>query len=308
MSVLSISLFGKFTARRDGRIVKLPGGKPQELLSYLLVYRNRPHSREVLAETIWGDAQAEKNKKQLRQTLWQLNSILAPRQSKTGPPLLVIDLDWVQINAESGIVLDIASFDEAALIVQNISGRQLEADCARLLESAVGLYVGDLLECNYQDWCFYERERLQNTYLMLLDKLVCYYYQAGLFEKGLMLAYRILAIDGTHEKSHRQIMRFHYLSGNRPAALKQYEKCVEVLKQEMNVGPDKRTHALYEQLRSDNYQHSGVPEEDPFPPNAPKFSLSGTVTRLKKLDLIIDKIQKELRKELEIAETTLNLQ
>lgn len=202
---------------------------------------------------------------------------------------------------------DVADFEDAAAIAQSIPGRLLNETLAQELEAAVELYLGDLLESNYQDWCFYERERLQNIYLMLLDKLICFYYHAGLFDKGLLLAFKVLAIDGTHEKSHRHIMRFHYLSGNRPAALRQYDRCAQVLEHELNVAPDKRTLALYEQLRSDNYKNSALIDEDRLAPHAaPRFSLSGTVSRLKKIDHIIDKIQKELRKELEIAETTLH--
>ena len=34
------------------------------------------------------------------------------------------------------------------------------------------VYRGDLLEGCYQDWCLFERERLQNAYLAMLDKLM----------------------------------------------------------------------------------------------------------------------------------------
>jgi hypothetical protein len=33
---------------------------------------------------------------------------------------------------------------------------------AQLLKDAVNLYCGDLLEGWYQDWCLFERERLQS--------------------------------------------------------------------------------------------------------------------------------------------------
>jgi len=40
------------------------------------------------------------------------------------------------------------------------------------LQEAVRLSYADLLEGWYQDWCLYERERLQNIYLLILDKLM----------------------------------------------------------------------------------------------------------------------------------------
>jgi DNA-binding SARP family transcriptional activator len=63
MVSLSISLFGKLSVRRDDKT--LPGidaCKVQELLSYLLIHRDRPHSREALAGLLWGDTSTEKSR------------------------------------------------------------------------------------------------------------------------------------------------------------------------------------------------------------------------------------------------------
>ena len=50
MSGMKIHLFGKFCVSRDEQPVQgFDALKEQELLSYLLINRNRPHSREILA-------------------------------------------------------------------------------------------------------------------------------------------------------------------------------------------------------------------------------------------------------------------
>jgi len=56
--------------------------KVQELLCYLLVHRDRPHHREVLAELLWNNANTPYSKKYLRKTLWQLQTALI--QSRRG--------------------------------------------------------------------------------------------------------------------------------------------------------------------------------------------------------------------------------
>jgi hypothetical protein len=46
----------------------------------------------------------------------------------------------------------------------------LSAKALELL-SYLLLYRGDLIEAWYQDWCIYERDRLQLTFLAMLEKL-----------------------------------------------------------------------------------------------------------------------------------------
>jgi DNA-binding SARP family transcriptional activator len=48
------------------------------------------------------------------------------------------------------------------------------------------------------------------------------------------------------------MMRLYYLAGNRTAALRQYEHCVQALRRELAVDPAARTVALYEQIRAEH--------------------------------------------------------
>src|SRR4029453_9228778 len=88
--------------------------------------------------------------------------------------VLIVEPDWVRLNPEADLWLDVAVFERAFALVQGVPGQELDAQRARPLQDAVQLYEGDLLEGWYQDWCLYERERLQNTYLAMLDKLTGY--------------------------------------------------------------------------------------------------------------------------------------
>ena len=66
---LKVALFGRFRVVQDApQIEGFDGQKVRELLSYLFVFRDRPHARAYLAESLWGDQPPEKSKKNLRQT------------------------------------------------------------------------------------------------------------------------------------------------------------------------------------------------------------------------------------------------
>jgi DNA-binding SARP family transcriptional activator len=115
------------------------------------------------------------------------------------------------------------------------------------------------LEGCYQDWCIYERERFQHMYLAMLDKLMDHCEACREYEEGLGYGSAILRCDRARERTHRRLMRLHYLARNRTAALRQYAQCVDALREELGVGPSRRTTALYEQIRADHL--AGLPFE-----------------------------------------------
>src|SRR6185369_1679789 len=95
----------------------------------------------------------------------------------------------------------------------------------------------------------YERELLQNKYLMILDKLLGYCLTHQEFDAGQRYGALILRYDRAREHTHRRLMRLHHLAGDRTAALRQYERCALALREELGVKPDQRTVALYEDIR-----------------------------------------------------------
>lgn len=92
MPHLQVRLFGKFRIHVDTKLTKgLDASKEQELLSYLLIHRDRHHSREALAALLWGETSTDKSKKYLRQALWHLQSVLesgGPEHTERNRPLL----------------------------------------------------------------------------------------------------------------------------------------------------------------------------------------------------------------------------
>jgi DNA-binding SARP family transcriptional activator len=255
MPALKIQLFGKFSATSDGReLEKLDASKAQELLCYLLVHRARPHPRESLAALLWGDASTEKSKKYLRQALWHLQGVLEPQAGDAAlaaPDVLRAEHDWVQLNAGCDLWLDVEAFEHASASAQGQHGAQLCVETNEELRAAVALYRGDLLEGWYQDWCLFERERLQNMYLLMLDKLMGYCDANADYEAAQLYGALILRQDRARERTHRQLMSMHYCAGDRTAAIRQYQRCVAALREELDVEPDKRTAELYQQIRAD---------------------------------------------------------
>ena len=289
-------MFGKFTAHHDaGLLTGLEATKDQELLSYLLIHRDRPHSREALASLLWGDTSTEKSKKYLRQALWHLHAALNSENGNDSE-VLMVDHDWLSLNPCSTFWTDVADFESAFLAAEGIPGRQLDAEKAVGLKDAVTLYNDDLLPGYYQDWILFERERLQNMYLLMLDKLIVYLQFRGEYEVAQGYGATILRYDPARERTHRQLMHLYSLAGDRTSALRQFERCASALKQELGVKPERKTVELYERIKSDQMGHSDVPE------NSHTSTSSDILTRLKQLQAIVSGVQRRIQRDIKSIE------
>ena len=300
MSAISFQLFGKFRVSAAERELDLHAPKHQELLCYLLVHRDRPHPRETLATLLWGNNSTEKSKKYLRQALWQIQHALEPRLGATGGGVLVVENEWVRFNAAADLWLDVAAFERAFAAARDSAGRDLGVAAVASLQEAVQMYRGDLLEGWYQDWCLFERERLQNIYFHMLDKLMSHCESAREYEQGQIYGSLILRHDPARERTHRQLMQFHYGAGDRTSALRQYERCVAALDEELGVKPDSRTNALYQRIKADDCPPN-IPDA-PSPAESSTLSLPKLLSRLRRLQKNLSDAQQQIQQDIKAVE------
>lgn len=248
MPTLNIRLFGQFSVCcGDAALEDLIPGKAKELFCYLLIHGARPLAREALATVLWEDCTSEHSRQYLRKALWQLQRALCQSGSSAGP-VLEVDAQWVSLPSCTNIRVDVIEFEQSFSRAQHPASLQ-DGSRRYALQAAVDLYGGGLLEGWYQDWCLYDRERLQNMYLVMLDKLVACCEADSEYEMGVSCAGRILDCDRAHESAHQHIMRLRYLSGDRAGALRQFEHCAAALKEELGVEPSQRTRDLCRQIR-----------------------------------------------------------
>lgn len=254
MSALHVSLFGKFRVwygDDETGVIHIEASKAQQLLSYLLLNRYRAYPRESLAELLWKKGSDAQTKKGLRQTLWQLQTILDTCTENTADRLLFVDSEWIGLNQQVDFWLDVDIFEQAASIFQDKSGAELNEQSVAQLEAALQLYRGALLEGWYEDWCLYERERLQNVAVLMLSKLIDYCETHHHYEAGIAYGERLLRLDRAHERTHQSLMRLHYLAGDRTLALRQYQRCLTALREELAVKPAHKTDELYKRMCAD---------------------------------------------------------
>jgi len=306
MARLRVFLFGKLSVHRTDRTISgLAGAKVQELFCYLLLHRDRSHPRESLASLLWGDNSTAQSKKYLRQALWQLQAALHSEVGFVNSRAFLVEPTCVRLNSETGLWLDVAEFENAFAHVRDVPSHELDAMQVRLLQGATELYQGDLLEGWYQDWCLHERERLRNAYLTMLDKLMDYRMARCDYENAATYGARILRYDRAHECTHQRLMRLQFLRGDRAAALRQYQRCVTALDEELGVQPTEATVALYQDIRLGRLgcgplTQAGVP--------AAAGPLADILGRLQRLETALGDVERQVRENTDAVRQLLSSQ
>ena len=304
MSLIKVFLFGKFRIEVDTNpIPKFEVQKARELLVYLLLNRDQPQSRERLADVLWGEISQDQANNYLRKALWQLQSNLEIH-NMSKQELVRVDGEYLQINPHCEFWLDISLFEEAFKESQGMLGRDLDESQAQMLERAVAVYRGELLDDWYQDWCLYERERLQHLFLSMLDKLMDYCELHGAYEDGMLFGERILQYDRARERTHRRLMRLYYLAGDRTAALRQFRKCSLVLKEDLDIEPAKSTRQVYEQIRSDQLDGPAAIEKT-WIRKSKADPLSNVFNHLQILHKELSQIQEQVMQDMRVIQRTI---
>lgn len=300
--MLEISLFGTGQAFYNKRpVAGFPLQQPGLLLSYLLLNRHHPIRREPLATVFWGDCPTAQSRKHLRNALWRLRHWLQDVGAMPEDYLFISEERVAFVDA-SRHWLDVIAFETAIAASRSTSGRQLSPEQAQMLEKAIDLYAGDLLEGVYSDWCLYDRERLRLAYLHALGKLTIHHGLRGHYERGLAYAEKILAVDATRENIHQQIMWLHFLAGDYSAALAQYECCRQILGDELGIQPMAETRRLYEMIAHDSahdYSLSTMKDESSQNQNNPytadNLFMHTALEKLHSLQIMMDYAGAELR-------------
>lgn len=244
MSVLHISLLGGLTLAWGDTSLPLPSGVTvRSLFAYLLTYRDRPHTRDLLAGTFWPELPDAMARRRLSQALWQIRHCL--QAADLPQPLLLAKGDSLQLNPDLPLWLDVEVFR------QRVAEGNLQD-----LKLAVALYQGDLLAGYYDDWLLAEQEQLREMFLAAVEQLVEGYKGRGEYEQALTEARRLAMEVPWREEAHREVMRLCHLLGRDNEALKQFEVCRQTLAEELDAEPSPGTVALAREIAERSEQIS----------------------------------------------------
>lgn len=229
--------------------------KVRALLAYLAVEQRYPHARETLGSLLWPEADSNTARSNLRKALFTLRKAICEDDSS---PYLIIHPDTVQFNPESDFWLDVDQLQKRLDAPLKHAHPQLEScdSCMQDLEEAAALYRGSFLQgmlidsLEFEEWLLTIREHLHTRILSAFHSLSEYYLCRGEYGLAQKYALRQVELEPYREEAHRALMQSLACSGQRSAALGQYERCRKILKEALGVEPGAKTQQLYHQIRS----------------------------------------------------------
>ena len=269
MPRLALCLLGSFQVTVDEQpIVAFESDKARALLAYLAVESGRPHSREKLAGLLWPESTEALARASLSHALTNLRHALGDCDAER--PILLASRQAVQFNPEGDAVVDVIAFVDLSGL-----GDPSRAGLTGL-EQAAALYRGRFLEgfslpdsSEFEEWLLLEQEHLHRLAMEALAHLAAAYEERDELDRALAFAWRQLELDPWWESAHRQVMRLLARSGQREAALAQYQACCRLLAEELAAEPSPETVQVYEQIRDGQLPARPAPrpeiEEPPLP-------------------------------------------
>jgi DNA-binding SARP family transcriptional activator len=234
---LQIHLLGPPLVLSAGRPLSMTRRQVRALL-YFLAAKRQLVPREELCYLFWSEAPEAVARRNLTALLTYL------RRALPLPDLLAADGDLLRLDHDRTWV-DTEAVEY--LCVRREPGR------ADILQQAVDLYRGSFLAgfslpgCpEFEAWVTRERQTWERVYLGLLASLIDNLAAAGDCAPAIALARRYLETDNLAEGIHRRLIELYAASGDRGAALAQFEECLTVLEQELGVSPLPETWATYQ--------------------------------------------------------------
>ncbi len=258
--MLQIFLLGSPQIILNGKPLReLTSAKSQALLYYLAM-SGRPESRLTLAGLLWPEKTDTEARTNLRQAVRQLRQVIGEAESG----------GYLAASRESIGFNEALPLDVDAAIFEWMANAGLGGDM-QVLQAAVHRYRGEFLSgfymddaYGYEEWMLLTRERLRSLLVQSLYALALHYTQHTEIQPGLTTVRQLLEIEPWREEAHRLMMQFLAWDGQTSAALAQFDRCRQILHDELGVEPGAETLTLYQAIRSKQYpRKTSRPEPTP---------------------------------------------
>ncbi|MEP7302710.1 MAG: AAA family ATPase, partial [Caldimonas sp.] len=169
-----------------------------------------PTSRARLATLLWPDSEPETARNSLRQRLFKLRKQLGVTLVSGSTTLALA----------AGVTHDLDDSDS-------------------VLAGAAPDFGAEMLV-----WLAQQRERRTRRTRVALVEMAERAERTQDYADALNHAQELLTVEPTSEAAHRRVIRLHYLHGDRTTALLAFDRCEQVLKDEVGAAPSAETLAL----------------------------------------------------------------
>jgi two-component SAPR family response regulator len=249
---LFIETLGGFRVIRGGAVMREDEWdriQPKQLLKVIVSSGTKRISKEALMDQLWPEERPKAAESDFKTALQRLRKSLEPTIHKDfGSSYIHLQDNVVSLDSE------LCEVDVDRFLSLLKKGEELEK-VANLKEAlsnyseAIQMYKEDFLADElYIPWVDKKREELRGRYIELLGKAASLSDRQGALKKAIDWYKKAIQADPLLEESYQKLMALYSGKGMYNEALRTYEACKKVLKEELKTKPDPMTTALYNKI------------------------------------------------------------
>lgn len=266
-AILEIRGLGGFELRLNGHPLQpeaFERRKALALLKLLILNQGNPVTRHALAEHLWPGVDEAAGSNRLHGVLHALRTVIepAPRGRRW---VFVCNLgELYYFNMQSPHWVDLFAFRRHAALGHQAARQGRRQEAIQQFEAALALYRGDLFADEpYAAWCDLERSQLRHRWVDLIRLVADLWIHQGEPDRGVAWLRRGLQADPLREDLHQALIRGLVAGGRPQEARAQYQECVRMLREQLEVEPLPETQRLRSLLGSETAPVTLLPPTGP---------------------------------------------
>jgi LuxR family transcriptional regulator, maltose regulon positive regulatory protein len=226
--------------------------RARRLFQYLLVEKFRWVTHDQIMETLWPEADPDKARGSLWQSVFRLRRVLEPDLQELRVSRYVrASEDSYRLEPGDGSTCDALEFEDSIRKADRLAAARRGRAAEALYRRALDLYQGEFLaESPYEEFAASERERLRDLLVRASVRLSDLYASSRQWAECIPICRSALGEDPYNEELHYHLLRAQVSLGHRKEALDVYREFEARMAGELNLVPSSRMQALVEQIRA----------------------------------------------------------
>jgi len=214
--------------------------KPRQLLSIFItsLLKNEELNREKIGALLWPDLAHSKITNNFHVCLSHLKKVIGKEHIVYNKGRYKLNNCWI----------DAVEFKKLYTDAETLLNHGKIHTAEIMLNRSLTLYKSSFIEDSYDPWVDEPRNELTAIYRRVLFMLGEINLKKMNFDDGIEIGKNILILDPFDEEGHRFLMRCYLTGGEKAKAIKQYKKCKELFKRELNCLPSIQTQRFYHEI------------------------------------------------------------
>jgi len=219
----------------------------QAMMRYLIAQSNHSATADTLMTLFWPEEDTDIALRRLQVTVSILRrSFYGLSVNKPSDGFILYKQGTYLLNPTVPVQTDVDIFLSLYELGLQASSPQ---SAVSSFEQACALYTHPFLaEDLYADWSYGQRDHLHQVHLYMCNTLTSHYLKIRSFEKAAQWATVVLGENHCDEIAYQHLMRIYALQGRRNEAQRLYQRCKQVLQEELGMQPLPQTEALYHSI------------------------------------------------------------